>query len=258
MPTRKILVTLLLLVFIFSFFASGTKASAKDDYSLAFSRYRDAQENYKKAKDTYNTFKTLEAKSSSFTTGKEYLGEIDLVLLAYYFYLLDYENSLNWHDKNDIKNKSEKIINDEKVYLVQFQKRIDVTKTLEEIAPLAQELEKHQGDETQNKLNVAIASFVYISSYDNFSRFGDIASDLIGKAQIKTASSSAIVNNWQSEIESIKKSSHNSLAEAQKIIDQGGSKLYDGDLKKVIGFTGKIGLEMRRSIDLFREILKYL
>lgn len=256
-PLSKIVIYLITALLIYSGsirIAFATLSESQNNYTAKFATYQGKHDDYKRAKDAYSSFKTAAAKSDAFTKGRDYLVRCDELLIAYYSYLGEYSQTLNWHEKDNLNKNIQDILREETEFISSHKKRVENVKTLEEIAPLATELDKHQ-KEAVNKLNFIFASFRVTKATDNSERFNILSDHLISKLQ---NTDTTVVNNWLSEISEIKKASAQNLEKANGLVEKQNGAVSAGDLKSIEQEATLANTQMKRSINLFKEIIKYI
>lgn len=267
---QKIVVVLLLLFFasFLLFPAQGQSPSplspldrSKEDYNFQYLKFREREEQYLTAKNSYISFKTAIAKDEAYTATKSYLFQVDNLYIVLVFLAQEQTNSLDWRTHGAQKEELGKSLSQEVDFLRDHQKRASEAKTLEELSPLGSELKDRIKNTLERKLNKTIASLEVIESEDAFEDFNQISQilDKIVQKKISQGRTDTVLFNWTSEIADIKNKTTQNLQEARKELEKPKSEtLSSGAMENVTASAKKAKTELARSKPLFEEILRIL
>src|SRR3989344_7949592 len=79
-----------------AFAQTSSLEKAKSDYSFQFTKYREIQKVYQSIKSLYESFKTATSKNEAFLKTKDYLEQIDNLLIAYVLLVNEGGSKVNW------------------------------------------------------------------------------------------------------------------------------------------------------------------
>ncbi len=233
---------------------------AKASYTAQLTKYNNAKEDYVTAKANYASFQTASAKGEAFTKTKEYLSQVDHLLIVYMQLVKEYGENTRWQNVSFDKSQTDGILADQINIIQAHKQELDNTQTLEELPPLAKELKDKLDNSTIPKINKIIVTFDIAQTEYVFSRFVDVSqttNDLVQK-RIGPANYTLLLN-WQSEIADIKDKTATNLSLAkqsyQKIRED---KNNPYQIQQTDQITQRAKVELKRSKNLFEEMLRVI
>ncbi len=241
-------------------FARESLEKARSDYSFQFTKYRESQSAYLSAKSQYESFKTATSKNEAYLKTKDYLTQVDNLLIAYVLLLNEGGSKVNWQSNAPERVKITDSLQIEIVYFKDHQQKIQAAQTLEELPPLANELKDHL--EKTTFLNSYKALSAYELTHAN-SAFGDFENIFNSLEQYisdrKIDQNNTVILNWRSEMTRIKEQTKKYLDEAaikySKTKDETASK---GDWDQISQNSARSSQELKKSKVLFDEIIRIL
>lgn len=268
MPRKK-LVLFAVIIFLLTFanikISLATNKSpierVDDDYTLQFTKYREAQEKYTTARAAYISFQTVASKNDAFLRTQEYLVQIDKLYISYLDVISEYSNHLDWISFPERKTAVGDIVESQTNYFNDHQKRVLSAAALEYLPPLAGELKKHSDENLSPQINKVLAIYEIVRSESLFTEFNILASTLDQDLAARDGSSKnqSIIANWKTEIEDIRKKAEEAKNKAfEKLAGLEIQTLRDNDLGEISTLTQKAIGELKRSSFLFREVVNIL
>ncbi len=266
-----------LIVFILSFFlvlslitynsslvtaqTQSALEKAQSDYTFQFTKYRDAQEKYISAKAEYKSFQTATAKNDAFIKTRDYLIQVDKLYLNYFASVTENGNAINFSAHGDDKNNVNRIISGETAYLNDHMQKVNTTKTLEELPPLAVDLKKHISDTSTQKLNKILATYETVESeaaLDDFTSLSRVL-DRVVVFKLRAGETKSILANWSSEIKDIRTKTETPLTNAREALNKiKEDQATDGDLANISQMALEAKGQLKRSKPLFEEVVRIL
>ena len=234
---------------------------ARNDYNLQFTKYRDAQDEYTKTKAAYLSFKTAVSKNDAFVATKDFLIQIDQLYLVFITQVEEHGNALNWSKSNFPKDEISKALSEEKSYLADHKQKVQSTKTLEELPPLAQELKSHIENPFEPRLNKTLATFEVVETESVFEEFNSLSRilDRVVVFKLRAGETKSILANWASEIKDIRDKTTEKLNEAKnELASKEGNTIPESDLEEISDLTKNTKTELMRSKPLFEELVRIL
>ncbi len=265
--TRNNKIKLFLIVFLFLLLityhlslvsAQTPYEKAKNDYSAQIKKYNEAKDNYITTKSNYAAFKTATAKTDAYIKTKDYLVQSNFLIADYLFVIKEFGNQINWSSSTYDRGGIFKTLDDEVNYLQENWRQIQSTSTLEDLPARADELSGHLENSTNPAVNKAMATFEVVKIQYILNNFNQLSQKLINFASPRIkADSRSIINNWQSEIDGIKKETETNLNQAKTDLEKVElAKPNKSQTDRVLESTKKAKDELSKSQDLFKEILR--
>ena len=234
--------------------------TAKQQYANQFKIYNDTRNDFLTAKAAYLTFQTAVAKKEAFESIKIYLSESNFLLTNYLIAIQEFGNQINWEDSTFSHDEQIKLIEDEIDYLQNHWQRVQSTSTLEELPPLAEELEEHLEDISYPRINKVLAVYEVVKVKFVFDNYKELSATIFKYANRKIASDQKLIlTNWKSEIDAIDETTLSLYDNA--ILQLGKHEIGPrnaSQLKKITRFTQDAKTELQRSKALFEEIISIL
>ena len=234
---------------------------AKSDYNFQIAKYNDSHESYITAKESYLSFKTAVAKTNAFTQTKTYLGQTGQLYLSFFSLLQEHVNSIKWTNLSSFNQDASNILNEESAYFREFNQRVESTKTLEELPPLADELQAHIRNDTEPKMNKVLAILEIGQTDASLSEFNTLSNilDRIVLFKLRSGEAQSVLANWSSEIKSIRDITQSNIDKAKEEIAARPQTTYTkGDLDRVTDQTTAAKEELKRSEPLLREAARII
>ena len=234
---------------------------AQSDYTFQFTKYRDAQEKYISAKSAYESFKTATAKNDAFITTKDYETQINKLYIAYILLVQENGNAINFTGHGDDKNKSDSILKSETDYFNEQNKKVALTKTLEELPPIATDIKTHLETDTVPKINKALAIYEVVQAEATLEEFKSLSRilDRVVVFKLRVGETKSILNNWTSEIKDIQTKTEAAIAKARQMLaETQNDKASEGKLGEISETTKVAKQELKRSQPLFEEVVRII
>lgn len=238
--------------------AQESLEKAKADYAFQFSKYREIQKGYQSAKSQYESFKTATSKNEAFLKTKDYLVQIDNLLIAYVLLVNEGGSKVNWQSNAPPRAKITDSLQAEISYFQDNQKNVQAVQTLEDLPPLAKELKDHLEKTTFLKSYWALSTYELTqakSTFDNFDKILNSLEQYISDKKLDQNNS--VISNWRSEITRIKDQAKTNLDAAEKKYSQ--TKLESaskGEYQQISLYGIKVSQELKKSKILFEEVLR--
>ncbi|OGD88569.1 hypothetical protein A2693_03645 [Candidatus Curtissbacteria bacterium RIFCSPHIGHO2_01_FULL_40_12] len=241
-------------------FAQESLEKARADYSFQFSKYREIQKEYQSAKSQYESFKTATSKNEAFLKTKDYQAQIDNLLIAYVLFVNEAGSKVNWQSNAPDRNKITESFEAENSYFKDHREKVQKAQTLEELPPLAKELNEHLNKITFLKIYRALSVYELThvnSTFDNFNKIYNSLNEYIsGK---NSGQSNSVISNWQSEMTSITMQAETNFVRAQKKYSQIKQETASkGEYQEISLYSTKTSQELKKTKILFDEILRIL
>lgn len=265
---KKALLSLIIFVFLLAFQIAPITAQvptplekAQSDYNFQYTKYKDSQEAYTTARQSYLSFNTAIAKTDAYTKTKNYLVQTDELYLAFIALAKEYANSLNW-DKTSLKRDDfNKLMQTEIDYLKAHQQKASDAKTLEELPPLAKELKEQMRDTGQPTFNMGLAMLAAAQNESLLSDFNSLTRilDRVVIFKLRAGETQAILANWASEISDIRTKTETDTNEAKARMDTfKNAPISSGQLNQILSYTQDGQTNLLRAKPLFEELLRIL
>lgn len=266
MPTLlRIIVPIVIAISVFVNFSIKSQAQesldkARQDYSFQFSKYREIQKDYQSAKSQYESFKTATSKNEAFLKTKDYLGQIDNLLIAYVLLINENGQRVNWQSNAKARDSIANSFQAEISYFEDHKQKVQKVSTLEELPPLAKELNEHLSQITFLKVYRTLASYEYTHAKSTFSEFNKIFSSLDEYISINyPQQNNTVISNWRSEIRNIGEKTKTNLDLAEEKYSKTKLDTANKDEYKEISlYSTKAAQELKKTKILFDEILRIL
>lgn len=267
MPPKKLMVYgkwLMVFVIVLSLitshlsltFAATPLETAKNDYSFEYSKYRDAQERFSTAKSSYSTFKTATAKEQAFVASKAYVYQITTLYPAYFSLVRVYASTLNWQDNSSKYEQIIKTLGDMDTYFATQKQQVTDTKTLEDLSQLSLQIKEKNSFEIDPQLNYITATYEMQNTRLLFKDFENLSQELGTKKQ--SFVQSAVLSNWQTEVDDIKNKAQAALIVAQDNFDLLKPNVTTlRDVENVENQSTSVKNQLRRSKILFLEAARF-
>lgn len=236
--------------------ASSPLETAKSDYSFESSKYRDAQEKFSAAKSSYLTFKTATAKEQAFVASKAYVDQITTLYPAYFSLVRVYAGNLDWQDNAAKYEQIIKMLGDMDTYFAAQKQQVTDTKTLEDLSQLSLQIRGKIATEIDPQLNYITAAYEIQNTRQLFRDFDNLSQELGTKKQ--SFVQSAVLTNWQTEIEDIRNKAQAALKIAQDNFDLlKPNETSTGHIDSMESLGTKVKSQLRRSKVLFLEAARF-
>lgn len=234
---------------------------AQSDYNFQFTKYRDAQEKYTSAKAEYESFKTATSKNTAFVNTRGYLVQSNKLYLAYISLIQENGNAINFTNHGDDKNKVNEILKNETDYFNANIQKINQTKTLEELPPMAKDLKTQFNDVFQLKLNKVLSIYEVVeteAALDDFVLLSRVLDRLV-VFKLRAGETKSILNNWASEIKDIREKTEAGIAKARdNLTKTDPDTASTGQLQTITEIVNQAQTELKRSAPLFEEVARII
>lgn len=234
---------------------------AQNDYTFQYTKYRDAQDKYLTAKETYNKFQTAVAKNDAFVKTKDYLLQVDQLYITFIGLTQETTNSINWGKSTSQKDAVAATLKEEISYLTNHKQKIQNTKTLEELPPLATELKTHIKETAELRLNKVFATFEVVETESALGDF-TILSQILDRVvvfKLRAGETKSILANWASEIKDIRDKTTQKITPARTKLDETKEDTMSKNALEDITETAQSAKkELKRSKPLFEEVARIL
>lgn len=268
MTAKLLILTLFLVLSLITYHVSPTFAQAQtplekaqSDYNFQYTKYKDAQEKYITAKAAYISFNTAVSKNNAFVETKNYLTQIDQLYLIYILHLVENANALNWEKSPIGKDTAVNLLNLETTYITEHKQKVQNTKTLEELPPLAEELKVHIEDTFEERTNRVLATLEIVESQSMLEEFNSLSAilDRIVVFKLRAGETKSILANWASEIKDIRNDTNTKIQEAlDTLAEQTDEGLRESALDEIADTAQDAQTELKRSKPLFEELARIL
>lgn len=230
---------------------------AENDYAFQYSKYVELHDAYLSAKNTYITFKTATAKNDAFLKTKDYLKQIHNVYISYLLLSKEIGNTFDWGDNAKSKNTISKNLDAEINFFAENSKKIERTKTLEELPTLALELNTYIENKSDGIINGTLITYNLVEIQTKIKQFTTLAIELDNYARNKLPAEkyNAFFANWNSEIKKIQQEAQKSLDRANITIES-NSKYSYSDVTSTANRTQEIQKQLKQANTLFEEVLR--
>jgi hypothetical protein len=159
------------------------------------------------------------------------------------------------------KDEIAKSLNDEISYLNEHKQNVQNTKTLEELPPLAAQLETHVKEVLELKVNKVLATFEVVeteTALEDFSSLSRIL-DRVVVFKLQAGETRSILANWASEIKDIRDQTTEKISQARSDLDKiTGDTLTKRGLGDISSAAEEAKTELKRSQPLFEEVVRIL
>ncbi|MDP2632518.1 MAG: hypothetical protein Q8P25_02220, partial [Candidatus Curtissbacteria bacterium] len=234
---------------------------AQTDYTFQFTKYRDAQEKYVSSKSAYESFKTATAKNDAFIKTKDYLSQINKLYVTYIALVQENGNSINFTSYGDDKNKADSILKSESGYFNEQNKKVAQTKTLEELPPIAAEINTHVKDDLTPKVDQVLSIYEVVqteAALDDFKSLSRIL-DRVVVFKLRAGETKSILNNWSSEIRDIQAKTEQSALKVREALAQiPDDRATNSQLNEISEIAKSAKNELKRSQPLFEEVVRII
>ena len=240
---------------------SSALEKAQNDYNFQFTKYRDAQEKYTSAKAEYLSFQTATAKNDAYVQTKNYLIQVEKLYQTYIAEVQENGNAINFTNHGDDKNKINSVLKNETTYLTSHIQKINQTKTLEELPPLALDLKTQLTDEFDPKLRKVLATYEVVgteAALDDFVTLSRIL-DRVVAFKLRAGETKSILNNWSSEIKDIQAKTQDSITKARNSLNKTeNDQVSSGELSNITELAQTAKTQLKRSEPLFEEVARII
>ncbi len=248
---------LLSLTTIYSFAQTSPLQKADNDYAFQYGKYVEAHNNYLSAKSSYATFKTAASKNDAYLKTKDYLKQVHAVYVSYLLLAKEIGNTFDWGENSQNKNDLAKNLDLEINAFQENSKKLNSTQTLEELPPIATDLDKHIKSTTSPLISATLITYRITEVKTRIKQMTSLSQQLDGyaKGRLTKEKYDAFFANWNTEIKKIQES-------AQKTLDDTNSNLgsrtsfSDEDVLFVTKATTTIFDKFKQANRLFEEVLR--
>lgn len=234
---------------------------AQQDYNFQFTKYRDAQEVYTSAKASYESFKTATAKNDAYMATRDYLVQVDKLYLAYIALAKEYGNAIDFSKHGQDKNKVAQILDSQSAYINGHIQKINATKTLEQLPPLATELNDYLEGDFQFGFNKVLAIYEIVEAEATLNEFLTLSRilDRVVVFKLRSGETKSILANWSSEIKDIQTKSQASITLAREVLAKTPENtMSKGELDEISRIAKDAKQELKRSKPLFEEVARII
>ena len=170
-------------------------------------------------------------------------------------------NAINFTGHGDDKNKSDSILKSETDYFNEQNKKVALTKTLEELPPIATDIKTHLETDTVPKINKALAIYEVVQAEATLEEFKSLSRilDRVVVFKLRVGETKSILNNWTSEIKDIQTKTEAAIAKARQMLaETQNDKASEGKLGEISETTKVAKQELKRSQPLFEEVVRII
>lgn len=253
------LVFLLLSFQLLPVFAQSSFEKTKEDYSIQLKKYNLARNDYLTKKANYSAFQTATAKKEAFESTKIYLTETNFLLANKLLVVREFGNTVDWSNSSFSRDEVFTLLDEETNYLQNNWANIQKTTSLEQLPPLALEMETRLETSILPKVDKSIGTYEIAkteSAHKKFKTLSETVSNFVNPRA--TDDNRAIVHNWQSEISDIDAIIMANIGEAKEELAKIRLERKSTRVNDVITATKKAKEELKRSLSLFDEILRII
>ena len=232
---------------------------AKEDYSIQLKKYNEARSDYLTKKTSYQTFQTATAKKEAFESTKNYLVETNFLLADKLNVLKELGNTISWQNSGFSKDDMFNRLDEETNYLQNNWSDIQKTTALEQLPPIAEELKIRMDKSLLPKADKVIGTYEIAKTQSAHANFKNLAQSVSNFANSRaTDENSAIVHNWQTEIDNVNAAVDTNISEAKGELDKIQLDRKSSRVNRVFQLTKSAKDELKRSLNLFEEILRII
>ena len=231
----------------------------KEDYSIQLKKYNEARNDYLTKKASFEAFQTATAKKEVFESTKNYLVETNFLLADKLNVLKEFGNTINWQNSTFNKEAMFTLLDEETNYLQNNWSDIQKTTALEQLPPIAEELKIRLDKSLLPKADKVIGTYEVAktqSAHTNFKNLAQSVSNFINPRA--TSENTAIIHNWQTEIDNVNAAVNTNISEAKAELDKIQLDRKSSRVNKVFQLTKSAKDELKRSLNLFEEILRII
>ena len=231
----------------------------KEDYSIQLKKYNEARNDYLTKKASFEAFQTATAKKEVFESTKNYLVETNFLLADKLNVLKEFGNTINWQNSTFNKEAMFTLLDEETNYLQNNWSDIQKTTALEQLPPIAEELKIRLDKSLLPKADKVIGTYEVAktqSAHTNFKNLSQSVSNFINPRA--TSENTAIIHNWQTEIDNVNAAVNTNISEAKAELDKIQLDRKSSRVNKVFQLTKSAKDELKRSLNLFEEILRII
>src|SRR3989344_827316 len=231
----------------------------KEDYSIQLKKYNEARNDYLTKKASFEAFQTATAKKEVFESTKNYLVETNFLLADKLNVLKEFGNTINWQNSTFNKEAMFTLLDEETNYLQNNWSDIQKTTALEQLPPIAEELKIRLDKSLLPKADKVIGTYEVAktqSAHTNFKNLAQAVSNFINPRA--TSENTAIIHNWQTEIDNVNAAVNTNISEAKAELDKIQLDRKSSRVNKVFQLTKSAKDELKRSLNLFEEILRII
>ena len=231
----------------------------KEDYSIQLKKYNEARNDYLTKKASFEAFQTATAKKEVFESTKNYLVETNFLLADKLNVLKEFGNTINWQNSTFSREDMFNLLDEETNYLQNNWSDIQKTTALEQLPPIAEELKIRLDTSLLPKADKVIGTYEIAktqSAHANFKNLAQSVSNFINPRA--TSENTAIIHNWQTEIDNVNAAVNTNISEAKAELDKIQLDRKSSRVNKVFQLTKSAKDELKRSLNLFEEILRII
>ena len=231
----------------------------KEDYSIQLKKYNEARNDYLTKKASFEAFQTATAKKEVFESTKNYLVETNFLLADKLNVLKEFGNTINWQNSTFNKEAMFTLLDEETNYLQNNWSDIQKTTALEQLPPIAEELKIRLDKSLLPKADKVIGTYEVAktqSAHTNFKNLAQSVSNFINPRA--TSENTAIIHNWQTEIDNVNAAVNTNISEAKAELDKIQLDRKSSRVNRVFQLTKSAKDELKRSLNLFEEILRII
>ena len=231
----------------------------KEDYSIQLKKYNEARNDYLTKKASFEAFQTATAKKEVFESTKNYLVETNFLLADKLNVLKEFGNTINWQNSTFNKEAMFTLLDEETNYLQNNWSDIQKTTALEQLPPIAEELKIRLDKSLLPKADKVIGTYEVAktqSAHTNFKNLAQSVSNFINPRA--TSENTAIVHNWQTEIDNVNAAVNTNISEAKDELDKIKLDRKSSRVNRIFQLTKSAKDELKRSLNLFEEILRII
>jgi len=239
--------------------AQSAYEKTKEDYSIQLKKYNEARNDYLTKKASFEAFQTATAKKEAFESTKKYLVETNFLLADKLHVLKEFGNTINWQNSTFSKGDMFNLLDEETNYLQNNWSDIQKTTALEQLPPIAEELKIRLDTSLLPKADKVIGTYEIAKTESTHSNFKDLTQAVSNFANSRaTSENTAIVHNWQTEIDNVNAAVNTNISEAKDELDKIKLDRKSSRVNRIFQLTKSAKDELKRSLNLFEEILRII
>ncbi len=231
----------------------------KEEYSIQLKKYNEARNDYLTKKASYEAFQTATAKKEAFESTKNYLVETNFLLANKLHVVKEFGNTINWQNSTFSRGDMFNLLDGETNYLQNNWSDIQKTTALEQLPPIAAELKIRLDTSLLPKADKVIGTYEIAktqSVHANFKNLAQAVSNFVNPRA--TGENTPIVHNWQTEIDNVNAAVDTNINDAKTELDKIQLDRKSSRVNRVFQLTKSAKDELRRSLNLFEEILRII
>jgi len=265
MPAFKRHLLLPFVFLLFSFiltplvFGKTALENARDDYTFQFTKYQEAKTNYLQDKAAYEKFKTAISKNEAFVSTKDYLLQVSKLYSSYLLLVKERGNQINWAGKENQRDKTLKLIDEDIAYLSDYTNRTKSAQTLEELTALSVDLSTQNKNKTLPKLYKVLSLYEVTETKSTLNYLNTTSQDVETYLSNNPSQNQSVIANWKTEIANIKNTTNSFIEKSEQILAKTGEDTAKyNEFEEISQRTNSAKSTMKRSQNLFQEILRLL